>query len=153
METESGSSGNTTDPSQCTKETIRRELRSGYWERNSPGSSIWKRARGAKKRKNPEGTEIWILGEELTWFIYLEEGQRGCLERRNERIRRELRSGYWERNSPGSSIWKRARGAKKRKNPEETEIWILGEELTWFIHLEEGQRDCLERRNEKTSST
>jgi hypothetical protein len=63
METYSGSSGNATDASQCTKE------------------------------------RIWILGEELTWLIHLE-----------ERIWREPRYGYWERNSPGPSIWKRARG-------------------------------------------
>jgi hypothetical protein len=29
----------------------------------------------------------------------------------------------------------------------------LGEDLAWFVHLEEGQREYLERRKEKTSST
>ena len=29
---------------------------------------------------------------------------------------------------------------------------IMGEDLAWFVHLEEGQREYLERRKEKTSS-
>jgi hypothetical protein len=33
-----------------------------------------------------------------------------------------------------------------------SERWILGEDLAWFVHLEEGQREYLERRKEKTSS-
>jgi hypothetical protein len=33
------------------------------------------------------------------------------------------------------------------------ERWILGEGLAWFVHLGEGQREYLERRKEKTSST
>jgi hypothetical protein len=30
---------------------------------------------------------------------------------------------------------------------------ILGEDLAWFVHLEEGQKEYLERRKEKSSST
>ena len=36
------------------------------------------------------------------------------------------------------------------KNPEGTERWIFGEDLAWFVHLEEGQREYLERRKETT---
>jgi hypothetical protein len=27
-----------------------------------------------------------------------------------------------------------------------SERWIMGEDLAWFVHLEEGQREYLERR-------
>jgi hypothetical protein len=31
-----------------------------------------------------------------------------------------------------------------------SERWILGEGLAWFVHLEEGQKEYLERRKETT---
>jgi hypothetical protein len=33
-----------------------------------------------------------------------------------------------------------------------SESWILGEDLAWYVHLEEGQSEYLEIRKEKTSS-
>jgi hypothetical protein len=34
-----------------------------------------------------------------------------------------------------------------------SEGWIMGEDLAWFTHLEEGKREYFKRSKEKTSST
>jgi hypothetical protein len=58
----------------------------------------------------------------------------------------EVRDGVWFRKK-----WE-YNGCDSMYGPEGTKRWILGEDLAWFVHLEEGQREYLERRKETISS-